>query len=58
MVPDLNYAPYVWASYGVFALVCAWQWLAPLLRRRRLLDQLTEQFEEEQAEAFIHEKRT
>ena len=49
MIPELNYAPFVWSSYGVFAVVCAWQFLAPLVRRRRLLRQIREQLEEERA---------
>lgn len=57
MVPDLNYAVYVWSSYAVFGLVCAWQWLVPILRRRRLLGQLAEQIEEELAEANLNEER-
>jgi heme exporter protein CcmD len=49
MIPELNYAPFVWSSYGVFAAVCAWQFLAPWIRRRRLIRQIREQLEEEQA---------
>ena len=49
MIPELNYAPFVWSSYGVFAAVCAWQFLAPMLRRRRLIRQIREQLEEERA---------
>lgn len=49
MIPELNYAAFVWSSYGVFAIVCAWQFLAPLIRRRRLVRQIREQIQEQQA---------
>lgn len=42
MIPDLDYAFYVWASYGAFALVMAWQILQPALRRRRVLAEIRE----------------
>ena len=51
MIPELTYAPFVWSSYGVFAAVCAWQFAAPLLRRRRLVRQIREQIEEQRAAA-------
>lgn len=49
MIPELNYAVFVWSSYGVFAAVCAWQFLSPLIRRRRLVRQIREQIQEQQA---------
>ena len=55
MIPELNYAAYVWSSYGVFAAVCAWQFLAPFLRRRRLVRQIREQLEERHAAATLKE---
>lgn len=53
MIPELNYAPFVWSSYGVFAVVCGWQFLAPMIRRRRLVRQIREQLEEERAAAAV-----
>ncbi len=53
MIPELNYASFVWSSYGVFAAVCAWQFLAPWIRRRRLTRQIREQLEEERAAAAV-----
>ncbi|MDO1527446.1 heme exporter protein CcmD [Fulvimonas sp. R45] len=35
-----GYAAYVWPAYAVFFLVLAADWLAPALRRRRLLREL------------------
>lgn len=32
-----GYAAYVWPAYGVFFIVLLIDWLAPQLRRRRLL---------------------
>jgi len=37
----------------VFAAVCAWQFLAPWIRRRRLTRQIREQLEEERAAAAV-----
>lgn len=45
MIPELDYAFYVWTSYGVFAAVIAWQIVRPLARRRRLLAELREEQE-------------
>lgn len=55
MIPELNYAFYVWSSYGVFAAVCAWQFLAPWARRRQLVRQIREQIEEQHAAARLKE---
>ncbi|MES0873438.1 heme exporter protein CcmD [Sinimarinibacterium thermocellulolyticum] len=41
-----GYAVYVWGSFGVAALVFAWAWLAPLRRRRALLDAIREAAED------------
>ncbi|HUB90588.1 MAG TPA: heme exporter protein CcmD [Dyella sp.] len=35
-----GYAAYVWPAYGVFFVVLLIDWLAPQLRRRRLLREL------------------
>ena len=35
-----GYAAYVWPAYGVFFAVLIADWLAPSLRRRRLLREL------------------
>lgn len=35
-----GYAVYVWPAYGVFFIVLLIDWLAPQLRRRRLLLEL------------------
>jgi heme exporter protein CcmD len=43
MIPELDYAFYVWTSYGVFAVVVAWQVLQPLMRRRRILAEIREE---------------
>ena len=56
MIPELNYAAFVWSSYGVFAAVCAWQFLSPMIRRRRLVRQIREQLEEQRAGATLKEQ--
>ena len=43
MIPELDYAFYVWTSYGVFAVVIGWQIVQPLLRRQRLFAELREE---------------
>ncbi|NEZ03611.1 heme exporter protein CcmD [Wenzhouxiangella sp. XN201] len=43
MIPELDYAFYVWSSYALFAVVIGWQFLQPLLRRRRILAELREE---------------
>ena len=35
-----GYAAYVWPAYAVFFIVFAWDWIAPTLRRRQLLNEL------------------
>ncbi|MCA1780197.1 MAG: heme exporter protein CcmD [Xanthomonadaceae bacterium] len=49
MIPEFSHAAYVWASYGIFAVVVLWQWIQPLVRRRRILDALTEARAEQRA---------
>ncbi len=55
ILPELNYAAFVWSSYGVFAAVCAWQFAAPWVRRRRLVRQIREQLEEGRAAHALKE---
>ena len=43
MIPQLDYAFYVWTSYGVFVTVAAWQFIQPRLARRRILAELQEE---------------
>ena len=43
MIPQLDYAFYVWTSYGLFAVIMVWQFLQPRLRRRRILAELREE---------------
>ncbi|QKK02885.1 MAG: heme exporter protein CcmD [Pseudomonadota bacterium] len=43
MIPELDYAFYVWTSYGVFAVTMLWQFVQPRLRHRRLLAELHEE---------------
>lgn len=43
MIPELGYAFYVWSSYGLFAVVVGWQFLQPMLRRRRIHAELREE---------------
>ena len=35
-----GYAFYVWSSYGVVAAVLVYHYLSPLLRRKKLLEEL------------------
>jgi heme exporter protein D len=35
-----GYAMYVWPAYAVFFAALAWDWIAPLWRRRQLLNEL------------------
>lgn len=43
MIPQLDYAFYVWTSYALFALVMAWQFIQPRLRRQRIQAELREE---------------
>jgi len=43
MIPQLDYASYVWTSYGLFALIVAWQFIQPRLQRKRILAELREE---------------
>ncbi|RDS86563.1 heme exporter protein CcmD [Dyella psychrodurans] len=44
-----GYAAYVWPAYGVFFIVLLIDWLAPQLRRRRLLRELRERMARQDA---------
>ena len=57
MIPEFEYAAFVWSSYLLFGVVMIWQILQPVLRRRRIKKRLLEQLEEQQA-ARLMEKRT
>lgn len=56
MIPDFEYAAFVWSSYLVFAVVVAWQVLQPLLRRRKIRKQLAEQLEEQRAARLMAQR--
>ena len=43
MIPEFEYAPYVWTSYGIFAMIIVWQVVQPIVRRRRLEVELREE---------------
>ena len=43
MIPAFGYAPYVWTSYGIFAIIVAWQVLQPIIKRQRLKAELREE---------------
>ncbi len=43
MIPQFEYAFYVWTSYAVFAAVIGWQIVQPVLRRRRIMAELREE---------------
>jgi len=43
MIPDFEYAFYVWTSYGIFAVVIAWQFIQPRLRKRRIEAEVREE---------------
>lgn len=43
MIPQLDYAFYVWTSYGLFAVIMGWQFVQPRVRSRRLVAELREE---------------
>lgn len=43
MIPQFEFAGYVWTSYAVFAIIVAWQIVQPILRRRRLEAEIQEE---------------
>jgi len=42
MIPELSHAPYVWTSYSIFVAIVVWQFLQPLLRRKRIVNSMIE----------------
>ncbi|MDT8437981.1 MAG: heme exporter protein CcmD [Wenzhouxiangellaceae bacterium] len=53
MIPELTHAPYVWSSYGLFAVIFAWQFLQPMIKRSRLIDELKQAAEERRAAGSV-----
>lgn len=49
MFPELSHAPYVWISYSVFAVVVVWQFVQPLVRRKRMINSMIEAQDERRA---------
>jgi heme exporter protein CcmD len=43
MIPEFEYAAYVWSSYAIFTVVIAWQAAVPFFRKRRMLAELREE---------------
>jgi heme exporter protein CcmD len=43
MIPQFEFAAFVWTSYGIFAIIVAWQILQPILRRKRLEAEIREE---------------
>lgn len=50
MIPDFNYAPFVWASYAIAAVIIGWQMIQPSLAHRALVRELREDHLAEQLE--------
>lgn len=42
MIPDFNYAEYVWSSYAIAAAVIIWQAIQPIQRYRKIVSQIKE----------------
>ncbi|MGK7295169.1 MAG: heme exporter protein CcmD [Candidatus Wenzhouxiangella sp. M2_3B_020] len=42
MIPDISHAQYVWTSYAIFALIVGWQFVQPLVRRKKLVANMIE----------------
>lgn len=43
MIPQFEFAEFVWTSYAIFAIIVAWQIIQPILRRRRLEAEIREE---------------
>ncbi|MGY6552907.1 MAG: heme exporter protein CcmD [Wenzhouxiangella sp.] len=43
MIPQFEFAAFVWTSYAIFAIIVGWQILQPILRRRRLEAEIREE---------------
>lgn len=50
MIPQFEFAVFVWTSYGIFAIIVAWQIVQPILRRRRLEAEIREELALNQGE--------
>lgn len=55
MIPELSHASYVWTSFAIFGAIVAWQFIQPLLRRKRLINSMMDA-EAERAAAEKHER--
>jgi heme exporter protein CcmD len=51
MIPEITHAQYVWSSYAIFALIVGWQFVQPLIRRKRLVSHMLEAEAERRAAA-------
>lgn len=43
MIPQFEFAVFVWTSYAIFAIIVAWQIIQPIMRRRRLEAEIREE---------------
>lgn len=50
MIPQFEFAAFVWTSYAIFAIIVAWQIVQPILRRRRLEAEIREELALNQGE--------
>lgn len=50
MIPDFDYAPFVWSSYAIASVVIGWQVIQPWLAHRTLQRELREDHLAEQLE--------
>jgi heme exporter protein CcmD len=50
MIPDFNYAPFVWSSYAIAVAIIAWQMLQPWLKHRQVRNELREDLRAQQLE--------
>ncbi len=50
MIPQFEFAAFVWTSYAIFAIIIAWQIIQPIWRRRRLEAEIREEMALKQGE--------
>ncbi len=50
MIPQFDFAAFVWTSYAIFAIIIAWQIAQPILRRKRLEAEIREELALSQGE--------
>ncbi len=50
MIPQFEFAAFVWTSYAIFAIIVAWQIIQPIWRRRRLEAEIREEMALNQGE--------